>query len=159
MSDNFAHLDVDDDEFESAPKALRDAYKKLQKAHNEQGQQITELSSQLSSQALSGVLTGFKNPDRVKSALLGDKVDPLDTEAVAKWIETNGDDYAKAENSGTPATQQEEQTEEAQAYAGLQLGGHYRPAADLGKLDAVAANLPTDATPEQVAAAIRAAGI
>lgn len=153
------HIDVDSDEFEGTPKALRDHVKQLQKRLTEVSTERDGLRGKLNETALGGVLTGFKNPERVKSALLNDKVDPLDTGAVTKWIEENGDDYAKAEANPTPAANEQQPTPQEAAYAGLQAPGSYRPAGDLGKLEAVQAALPPDATQEQVAAAIRAAGI
>lgn len=157
MSD-IQHIDVDSDEFEGTPKALRDHVKQLQKRLTEVSTERDGLRGQITESALSGVLTGFKNPDRVKSALLADKVDPLDTEAVTKWIEGNGDDYAKAEANPNPATPTQPDPQ-ADAYQAFTPGGGYRPAGDLTKLDAIAAKLDANASPEEVAAAIREAGI
>ena len=103
MSDAIEHIDLDSDEYADTPRALRDAYKQLQSRLKEIVAERDTLRSEMQATALSGVLTGFKNPERVKSALLADKVDPLDTEAVNEWIEANGDDYAKA--STEPGTQ------------------------------------------------------
>jgi hypothetical protein len=152
------HIDVDSDEFEGTPRALRDYAKKLQKALETVSKERDGFRDQVTSGALGNVLTGFKNPERVKSALLTDKVDPLDSEAVSKWIEENGDDYAKAEANPNPVATEQPSPDEA-AFAALQLGNAYRPAGDLTKLDAMIASLPPDATPEQVASAARAAGI
>ncbi|MDP9820485.1 hypothetical protein [Nocardioides massiliensis] len=103
MSDAIEHIDLDSDEYADTPRALRDAYKKLQDRLKDISSERDTLRTQMQASALSGVLTGFKNPERVKSALLSDKVDPLNTEAVTEWIEANGDDYAKA--STEPGTQ------------------------------------------------------
>lgn len=101
------HIDVDSDEFEGTPKALRDHVKRLQKALNDVSAERDGFRNQINENALGSVLAGFKNPERVKTAILGDKVNPLDNEAVAKWLTDNGDDYAKAvEAPATPAETQ-----------------------------------------------------
>lgn len=99
------HIDIDSENFEDAPKALRDYAKQLKKALEERESEVGTLRVQLHSRALADVLAdkGFKNPKRVESALLADKVDPLNTEAVNAWLAENGDDYAKVEAT-PPAT-------------------------------------------------------
>lgn len=96
MSD-IQHINVDDDAFEDAPRALREYAKQLKKALEEANTERDTLRSTLQTQALSGVLAdkGFKNPKRVERDLLADNIDPLDTEAVNAWLRDNGDDYAK----------------------------------------------------------------
>lgn len=157
MSDDIQHIDIDGDEFENAPKALRDYAQKLKKKLAETAKERDGFRNQLNESALGDVLTGFKNPSTVKSALLAAQVDPLDSEAVSAWIEENGGDYARAEANPNPATEQP--NPEAGAFEAFQVSSTYRPSGDLTKLDAVAARLPVDATPEQVDAAIRAAGL
>lgn len=122
MSD-VQHIDVDSEEFENAPKALRDHVKKLQKAVAERDQAITEFRTKQTEEALSGVLTGFRNPGRVKSDLLSDGVDPLDSEAVATWVASNGDDYARGEAPDpAPADQPDPQADRAKLEAVAQIG-------------------------------------
>ena len=89
------HIDVDDEQYEDAPRGLRDHVKQLQQALRERDQQITEYRDKQAASALTDVLAGFKNPERVKRDLLTDKVDPLDSEAVSKWMEQNAGDYAR----------------------------------------------------------------
>lgn len=156
MTDNFAHLNVDDDEFESAPRALRDAYKKLQKAYGSAEQTITELRDTQTSTALSGVLAGFKNPERVKSAMLSDKIDPLDSEAVQAWLGDNGDDYAKAPDApAAPATETPQVPDYGQLNAPSEMGD---PAAYDAQLQAVL-NAPKDMSPQELVAYFAAKGI
>lgn len=153
------HINVDDEQWDGTPRALREHVDKLQKALKDASQKITGYETERASSALSGVLTGFKNPERVKTDLLSDKVDPLDSEAVTKWLEKNGDDYAKGEANPEPPAPADQADSQAAQYAALQLGSEYRPAADIGKLDVVKSQLPPDATKEQVAAALREAGV
>lgn len=132
MSDDYKYIDVDADEWEGTPRALREALDKAQKLLKAQTQQITEFTQEKQANALSGVLTGFKNPERVKSALLSDKVDPLNSEAVTKWLEANGDDYAKATGDPAPATN--EQPSQPQG----------DPLANMRQIDAVATPASAD---------------
>lgn len=146
MSD-IAPIDVDSEEWENTPKALRDQVKKLQKANGELTQTITEFRTEKVETALTGVLAGFKNPGRVKSDLLSDGVDPLDTEAVATWLGTNGDDYARGENAATaPEGDQQEdlQAGRARLEAVAQIG---TPGAS-NTLDVIN-SMPQDLSPTQ----------
>ena len=102
------HIDVDDEQFEDAPRALRDHVRQIQKALDELRAERDGYRNQISESALGDVLAGFKNPERVKRDLLTDKVDPLDSEAVSKWMEQNAGDYARGE--ATPAAPEAEAT-------------------------------------------------
>lgn len=158
MTDNFAHLDVDAEEFDSAPRALRDAYKKLQKSYNEQGQQITDLRESQTASALSGVLAGFKNPERVKRDLLSDKVDPLDEGAVTKWLESNADDYARSQAPADPVNGGDDETQVAD-YGRINAPGQVGTPANVNQQEQVLANAPKDASPAELAAYFAKNGI
>lgn len=114
------HIDIDSENFEDAPKALRDYAKQLKKALEERETEVGTLRGQLHSRALADVLAdkGFKNPKRVERDLLSDKVDPLDTEAVNAWLAENGDDYAKGE--ATPAAPPVQQDPNAAGHQAIQ---------------------------------------
>ena len=112
MSDEYKYIDVDDEQWDGTPRALREALDKAQKALRTRDQQITEIRDQQAASVLSDVLAGFKNPERVKRDLLAEKVNPLDNEAVTKWLESNADDYARAQ---APAETPVESTDEAVA--------------------------------------------
>lgn len=164
MTDNIQHIDVDSDEFIEAPRALREHVKKLQSALTEREQDVSSLKGQLTSTALSDVLKGYRNPERVKQHLLGDKVDALDSEAVNKWLAENGDDYAKAEGAQpeTPGGQPNEpQVDPAEAAAHQQIAGasDYSKPADLSALDAALAELPKDATGSDIVEVYRKHGV
>lgn len=159
MSDN-QYIDVESDEFIDAPKALRDAYKKLQKAHTETVQEREALRGQLTATALTDVLGGFKNPERVKRDLLSDKVDPLDSEAVSKWLESNGDDYARgAASSDQSQTTTSENSEEAAAHERLQSTGDLRSPASMTKFEAAKAEITPEMTGAEVEAIYRKHGV
>lgn len=150
MSDNTQHIDVDSDEFEGTPKALRDRVKRLQKQNSDLAQQITGLQGELTATALSDVLTGFTKPERVKSALLADGIDPLNREAVDGWLKDNGDDFARAAGNPAAPTTDQTQPDERQAQrdalnAVTQIGQPGAPDG-LAKIKAVPADLSPQAT-------------
>ena len=103
MSDDIRYIDVDDEQFEDAPKALRDAYKALARQHKEAASEVGQLRQKVASHALGDVLgtAGFKNPKRVEQDILRDGIDATDKTAVEAWLAANGDDYARA--TGTPS--------------------------------------------------------
>lgn len=147
------HIDVDHEDFEGSPKALRDHVKKLQAALTERDKTISDFRGRETERALSDVLTGFKNPARVQRDLLADKVDPLDNEAVSKWLEANADDYARG---GEAAAETPAQDDRASEYARLNPTGLRKPA-DQGLLEAIA-SLPDDLPPDQLAQRMREIG-
>ena len=105
------HINVDDEQYEDAPQGLRDYVKKLQKALTDTKAERDGFRNQISETALGDVLAGFKNPGRVKTDLLSDGVDPLDNEAVTKWLESNGGDYARGEQAPAAPSDTEPQVE------------------------------------------------
>lgn len=100
------HIDVDSNEFEDAPKGLRDYAKQLRKQLESVTSERDTFRNQVQSQAVGSVLAdkGFKNPKRVERDLLNDGIDPLDKSAVESWLSENGDDYAKGTEAPAPAT-------------------------------------------------------
>ena len=140
MTDNIQHIDVDSDEFIDAPKALRDHVKKLQQANTRLTETNTDLTGRVTASALNGVLTEYKNPERVKRDLLTDKVDPLNSEAVAAWLEKNGDDYAKG---SAPANAPAPNASEAEIAAHQRIAGaaDLRTPADMSKVEAATAEI------------------
>lgn len=165
MSDAIRHIDLDDEQFEDAPRALRDYAAKLKKALDETTKERDGLHRQVASHALGDVLgdKGFKNPKRVEKDLLNDGIDPLDKSAVEGWLEEYGDDYAKAEaapEAPEPTPKASVPEEVQQGYGQLSgLQNQLHQPADMSKLEAAKAELPADATPEQVLAAFAKHGV
>lgn len=165
MSDAIEHIDLDDEQFEDAPRALREYAAKLKKALDETTKRADGLQRQVASHALGDVLgdKGFKNPKRVEKDLLADGIDPLDKSAVEGWLEEYGDDYAKAEVSTEAPAPTPQANVEPEVQAGYgQLSGiqnQLHQPADMSKLDAAVAELPADATAEQVLAAFAKHGV
>lgn len=163
MSDALKHIDLDDEQFEDAPKALRDYAAKLKKALADETARANGLQQTVATHALSSVLgdKGFKNPKAVEKSLLADGIDPLDSSAVETWLTENGDDYAKATGSTeTPAPEQNVQTVETPEQATVRSAyeqmsaatSGLRAPADLSKFDAASLEITPDMTPEQVRA-------
>ena len=140
-------IDVDAPEFDGTPKALRDHVKRVQEALKATTAERDTYRTQATSSALGDVLAGFKNPERVKRDLLSDSIDPLNREAVEKWLGENGDDYAKGDSGTAPAVT----SEDAAAHQRLQQTDLTSPA-DMTKFDAASAEI----TPEMSGQEIRA---
>ena len=160
MTDNIQHLDLDSDEYYDAPKALRQYAEKQKKALDSTTKELATARGQVAAQAIGEVLSGqgFKNPKRVEKDLLADGVDPLDKSAVEGWLAEFGDDYAKGAVASDPETPSVPD-EEVAAHQALNLGAEFRQPADMTKVEAAVAELPTDATPDQVIAHFRAKGL
>lgn len=96
MSD-YQYIDVDDDDFDDAPRALREHVKKLQKQLTQVTNERDEFKSKYQSKSAVDALAGygFRNSKRVSKDLLADGVDLSDLDAVRAWVEENGDDYAR----------------------------------------------------------------
>jgi hypothetical protein len=163
MSDDIKYIDVDDEQFEDAPKALRDAYKALARQHKDVTAEVGQLRQTVASHALGDVLgnAGFKNPKRVEKDILRDGVDATDKAAVEAWLAENGDDYAKAtETAGEPAPaaaqteltpeQKAAQEQLAQQYAAIQGGEQLNAPADLSKWELAKSEITDDMTGEEV---------
>jgi hypothetical protein len=169
MSDEIKYIDVDDEQFEDAPRALRDAYKALARQHKELTTEAGQLRTQVASFALGDVLgnAGFKNPKRVEKDILRDGVDATDKSAVEAWLAENGDDYAKAtEGSADPEPVQEqpaptpEQQAQAAAFEQMQAAqGSLHQPADLTKWQLAQSEITPDMNGEQVIAVYKKHGI
>lgn len=156
MTDAIKHIDLDHEDFEDAPKALRDYAVKLKQALVAKDAEVSTLRGQVASRAVADVLgdKGFKNPKAVEKALLGDGIDPLDNSAVESWLTENGDDYAKAANTETPnePPAQSAVAPEVQAAYGQigAVGNTLRQPVDTSPLDKAMAEITPDMTAEQV---------
>lgn len=119
MADNNKHIDLDSEEFEDAPKALRDYAKNLKKQLDAKASELDGVRTQLASRSLADVLGSktFKNPKRVQQDILRDGIDPLDTDAVEAWLADNSDDYAQGDGStaAAPVASEQQQAHERMA--------------------------------------------
>lgn len=158
------HIDIDSDEFEDAPRALREYAKALKRELQTVTTDRDAVRKTLTERALTDVLgdKGFKNPKRVEAALLSDKIDPLDKSAVDAWLADNGDDYARTETAGTTSTESTEpsaqsvetpeQQAQREAYERLADVDGQRMAADMSKLQLAMSEI----TPEMDGEAVKA---
>lgn len=148
------HIDINSAEFDGSPKALRDHVAKLQEAHKALLQERDTYKGQATAAALGDVLAGYKNSERVKRDLLSDSIDPLNREAVEKWLSENGDDYAKSD-SGTATTVS---SEDAAAHQQLQQTNLTNPA-DMTAFEAAKAEITPDMSGTEVKAVYRKHGL
>lgn len=160
MSD-IQYIDVDSEDFEDAPRALRDHVKKLQKRLGEVTTERDDYQSKWQSKSATDALAGynFRNTKRVSKDLLADGVDLSDTDAVKAWVEENGDDYARS----TGETAQPEQTTDhnAEAQARSQIAdatSQVQPAAN-DKMQAALAEITPEMDGKQVEEVYRKHGI
>lgn len=162
MSDNtIEHIDVNDEQWDNTPKALRDHVAKLQAALADRDKTIDGYRTAETDRALTDVLAAFKSPSKVRRDLLADKVNPLDSEAVGKWLDENGSDYApRGENAEPAGTEQQEPQDDGQAaeYGRLTPNVARRPA-DVDTWERINSEIPDDLPPDQMLARLRASGI
>lgn len=158
MSDNFEHIDIDSEEYEDAPRGLRDHVKRLQSRLKETAKERDTLRGTLTSTALTDVLGGFKNPERVKRDLLADKIDPLDKSAVNEWLASNADDYARGDGAANPSPPGADNAEAA-LHERFNSGAGLQQPADQSKLDAALAEAGPNATGDQLKAVFAKHGI
>ena len=152
MTDNIQHIDVDSDEFIDTPKALRDHVKKLQQANTRLTETNTDLTGRVTASALNGVLSEYKNPERVKRDLLTDKVDPLNSEAVTAWLEKNGVDYARGDGAPAPTATPNASEAEIAAHQRIAQSTNLKRPADMTPFEAAMAEI----TPDMDGAAVKA---
>lgn len=155
MSEQF--IDTNADEFIDAPKALRDAYDRLKARYTETAQERDTYKGRAESSALGDVLKGFTKPERVKSALLADGIDPLNSEAVSAWVTENGNDFARGENP-TPSIPAADEAEAA-AHQRIQSSVGLKAPADMSKFEAAMAEITPDMNGAQVKEIYRKHGI
>ena len=146
MSDKLQHIDIDSEEFEDAPRALREYAKQLKRQLETVQTDLGKANKQLASRAISDVLKdkGFKNPKRVERDLLADEIDPHDGKAVEEWLAANGDDYARGETAPVSEPQADDNRELAQQYDRLNVGGDTSQPAPNDKWAAVKAEITPD---------------
>lgn len=159
MSGNW-DIDVDHEDYEDAPRALRDAYKQLKKQLGTVTTERDDYKGKWQSKSANDALSEFefKNPKRVSKDLIADGVDLTDTDAVKAWVAENGDDYAKG--AGTGSTVQTDETDaEAAARSQIQDAASQVQPAGGDKMKAALAEITDDMTTEQVMGVYRKHGI
>lgn len=163
MTDNIQHIDVDADEYLNAPAALREYARKLKEQNASLSGEVSTLRTERNASLLSGVLSaqGFKNPTRVQSDLLRDNIDPADKSAVEKWLQDNGDDYAKgAAPAEAVTTEDAANATNAAALGQIQrVQATAEPAGGLSAFDAAKAEITPEMTGEQIIALYKKHGV
>lgn len=152
MTDN-THIDWDDEAFDNVPKALRDLVKKQSKQLEDLAAERDAARTQAAQVAVANVLSsqGFANPKRVEAAILSDRVDVHDSNALNAWLQANGNDFAKGQSApvGTPPKQEPDVSADAQAYGNLSVPGAV-PDDSGDSVKKVEAQITPDMTSEQI---------
>ena len=150
MSD-IQFIDVDHEDFEDAPRALREAYKQLKKQYTTVAAERDDFRGKWQSKSADDALAGFgfRNPKRVSKDLLADGVDLTDADAVKAWVDSNGDDYAKGEVAA-PAEQQDTHADEAEQRRTIQDAASSTTPSASDKLKAALAEITPEMTGEDV---------
>lgn len=160
MSENW-DIDVDHEDYEDAPRALRDAYKSLKKRLDTVTTERDDFRSKWQTKAASDALSGygFRNPKRVSKDMQADGIDVSDADAVKAWVEDNGDDYAKGE--AAPAAEPTENADPAEVQARQAASQVQNLASPAGtdKITAALAEITPEMTGEQVQAIYRKHGL
>ena len=159
MSD-IQFIDVDDEQYEDSPRALREHVKKIQKALQAATAERDDYKGKWQAKSANDALAGFgfKNPKRVSRDLITDGVDITDTDAVKAWVAENGDDYAKGEGTNQPVQENAHQ-QEADARSKIADAASQTTVAPTDKMQAALAEIGDNATPAEVAAIFRKHGI
>jgi hypothetical protein len=154
-------IDVDSEDFEDAPRALRDAYKKLKKEFQTATAERDDYKGKWQSKSANDALSsyGFKNPKRVSKDLIADGVDLSDTDAVKAWVGENGDDYAKGEAAPAQAEQTVDHSAEEAERAKIAATSSQAQPAGVDKMQAALAEITSDMTTDQVMEVYRKHGI
>lgn len=157
---NFQYIDVDDEQFEDAPRALRQAYAALKKAHEADTKELSTLRTQVQTRTASDVLKDKGYNPKAAKFLLKDGVDLSDEKAVDAWLAEEGEFFKVAGEGGTPNPEQNVE-HEAEAEARGQIAdatSHTQTAAN-DKMQAALAEITNDMTPQQVMAVYAKHGI
>lgn len=155
MSDNNWDIDVDHEDYEDAPRALRDAYRALKKQYQTVTTERDDFKGKWQARSATDALAdyGFRNTKRVSRDLLADGVDLSDADAVKAWVQENGDDYARGETTtqGSQPEQSEDHTAEAGARRQLSSTAGMTSPAHMDKFKAAQAEITPEMDGEAVA--------
>ena len=158
MSDNFQYIDVDDEQFEDAPRALRQAYAALKKRDQQRDAELTKLRGTVQTNTATDVLKGKGYDPRAAKFLLQSGVDINDETAVDAWLAEDGAFFKTGEAPATPE-QQVDHSDEQQARSAIQDATSQVQPAGGDKMKLALAEITDDMTPSQVQAVYQKHGI
>ena len=157
MSDNFQYLDVDDEQFEDAPRALRQAYEKLKKAHQSDAQELASLRGTVKQTTATDVLKAKGYDPRAAKFLIQSGVNLNDSEAVDGWLAEDGAFFKVGD--APPAEHAEDHSAEAQARSQIADASSQTQPAAVDKLQAALAEITPSMTAADVVEVYRKYGI
>ena len=158
MSDNFQYIDVDDEQFEDAPRALRQAYDKLRKQHQSDAQELAKLRGTVQTRTASDVLKAKGYNPKAAKFLLKDGVDVNDENAVDTWLAEEGE-FFKVSGEDPETAQTADHTAEAEQRAQIADTTSQAEPAGNDKMQAALAEITPEMTGAQVMEVYRKHGI
>lgn len=148
MSDNFQYLDVNDERYEDAPRALRDAYEKLRKAHQADAQELGKLRGTVRQNTATEVLKAKGYDPKAAKFLIQSGVDLNDENAVDNWLTEDGGFFKVGD--APPAEQAVDHSEEQQARSQIAEASAQVQPAPTEKIKAALAEITPEMTPADV---------
>ncbi len=154
-NDEWEDQENDSDLVKNLRKQIREGSKKQTEAED----RATAAEGRYSERVLKDALNAKGVNPKAAKFLVKDGVDATDENAVASWLEENSDLFPAKTTEGDPP--QEPAVDQATVHGYQQLGstGQLQRPADINRLVEVERKLPANATPEQVLAEMRAAGL
>lgn len=110
-------INVDDDDFIDAPKALRDHVKKLQKGLTDVTKERDKLRTKELRRTAVDVLAELDRPAGLARFLQADGIDPSNKESVAEWLKENAEVFGPVSSNPTDATQEQQPAQDADQQA------------------------------------------
>lgn len=161
MSDTFQYIDVDDEQFEDAPRALRDAYAKLKKKAQEQDAELSSFRSERTQATAADVLKAKGYDPKAAKFLTQAGIDLSNEGQVDAWLAEDGAFFkvGDAPQSEAPAEQTAGHQAEAAARQQLATAQSYVQPAAMDKMKAALSEIGPDATTEEVKAIYKKYGI
>lgn len=157
---NFQYIDVDDEQFEDAPRALRQAYAALKKAHEVDTKELSTLRTQVQTRTASEVLKDKGYNPKAAKFLLKDGVDLNDEKAVDAWLAEEGEFFKVAGQESTPGSEQTvEHDAEAEARSQIADATSHTQTAANDRMKAALAEITDNMTTQEVMAVYKKHGI
>lgn len=156
MSDNFQYIDVDDEQYEDAPRALRQAYEALKKRDQARETELGKLRGTVKQATATDVLKAKGYDPKAAKFLIQSGVDLNDASAVDTWLAEDGEFFKVDAPPAEPAVDHSEEQQSRSQIA--EASSQVQPAAG-DKMKAALAEITPDMTTAQVLAVYQKHGI
>ena len=159
MSDAFQYIDVDSEQFEDAPKALRDAYNKLKKRAQDQDAELGSFRSEKTQATASDVLKAKGYDPKAAKFLIQSGVDLSSESAVDSWLAEDGAFFKVGDPEATPGQTVDHADEAAARQAINTTAAQVTQAASTDKLKLAISEITPDMDGAAVAAVYAKYGV